>query len=161
MASGDGFSSCAFITVATTIRIAYKFKLNVNRDGSNVLSDDITIEIEDDPITIPSGMGVDSYFDLDIYDVSYDMYQGPGHVAAYRFEEGTLILDFVGAKTKQLIWRGSAKAEIDSAIVWKGNELRIDARSIGSMERTVEYAYLYGVTMQTPEITKKKKRSPK
>jgi len=41
-------------------------------------------------------------------------YWGPGGVPTYSYEEGTLVLDFVDAKTKQLIWRGSAKAEIDT-----------------------------------------------
>jgi hypothetical protein len=48
----------------------------------------------------------------------YDMYRGgywgPGGVATYRFEEGSLVLDFVDTNTKRLIWRGSAKAEIDA-----------------------------------------------
>ena len=48
----------------------------------------------------------------------YDMYSGtfwgPGGEPTYSYEEGTLILDFVDAQTKQLIWRGSAKAEIDT-----------------------------------------------
>ena len=34
-------------------------------------------------------------------------------VSEYRYEEGTLILDFMDAKTNKLIWRGAAKAEID------------------------------------------------
>ena len=34
----------------------------------------------------------------------------PGRVSVYAFEEGSLILDFVDAKSKKLIWRGSAKA---------------------------------------------------
>ena len=48
----------------------------------------------------------------------YDMYGGtfwgPGGVPTYSYEEGTLVLDFVDTKTKQLIWRGSANAEIDT-----------------------------------------------
>jgi len=30
----------------------------------------------------------------------------------YTYDEGTLILDFIDAKTKQPIWRGSAKADV-------------------------------------------------
>jgi hypothetical protein len=42
-------------------------------------------------------------------------YYGPmGGVSTYEYEEGTLILDFVNAETKQMIWRGSAKAEIQN-----------------------------------------------
>ena len=32
----------------------------------------------------------------------------------YEYEEGTLILDFVDAQSKELIWRGKAQGEIDS-----------------------------------------------
>lgn len=34
----------------------------------------------------------------------------------YEYEEGSLILDFVDPKTKNLIWRGSGKAQVDSAM---------------------------------------------
>jgi len=41
-------------------------------------------------------------------------YRGPmGGVSTFQYEEGSLILDFVDPQTKQLIWRGSAKAEVD------------------------------------------------
>ena len=40
-------------------------------------------------------------------------YWGHGGVSEYRYEEGTLILDFIDAGTHNLIWRGAAKAEID------------------------------------------------
>ena len=38
---------------------------------------------------------------------------GQSNVSEYRYEEGTLILDFVDTTTNKLIWRGAAKAEID------------------------------------------------
>ncbi|MHC4104195.1 MAG: DUF4136 domain-containing protein [Planctomycetota bacterium] len=41
-------------------------------------------------------------------------YWGPGGVDVHQYTEGTLILDFVEPKTKHLIWRGVAKAPIDS-----------------------------------------------
>ena len=40
-------------------------------------------------------------------------YWGTGAAPAYSYEEGTLILDFVNPTTKQMIWRGSAKADVD------------------------------------------------
>ena len=40
-------------------------------------------------------------------------YRRPGSVATYVYEEGSLILDFVDPETKHLVWRGSAKADID------------------------------------------------
>jgi hypothetical protein len=40
---------------------------------------------------------------------------GPsGGVSGYQYEEGSLILDFVDTKSKKLIWRGSAKAQVNS-----------------------------------------------
>ena len=45
---------------------------------------------------------------------SYVGYWGSGGVATNSYEEGTLVLDFVDAETKLLIWRGSAKAEIET-----------------------------------------------
>lgn len=41
-------------------------------------------------------------------------FRGPGGVSTYRYEEGSLILDFVDAGSKKLIWRGAAKAEIQN-----------------------------------------------
>ena len=42
-------------------------------------------------------------------------YWGPnGGVSTYEYQEGSLILDFVDAKSKKLIWRGAAKAEVQN-----------------------------------------------
>ena len=41
-------------------------------------------------------------------------YGGPRGVDVYKYEEGSLILDFVDAKSKKLIWRGSAKAQTNT-----------------------------------------------
>ncbi len=43
----------------------------------------------------------------------YGAYWGTPTIRQY--EEGTLLLDFVDAKSSQLIWRGSAKSDLDSA----------------------------------------------
>ena len=40
---------------------------------------------------------------------------GGGRTAAYKYEEGSLLLDFVNAKSNEIIWRGEVKAEIDFA----------------------------------------------
>ena len=42
-------------------------------------------------------------------------YWGPGGITAYQYEEGSLILDFVDANTKKMIWRGVAKADVNNA----------------------------------------------
>ena len=38
---------------------------------------------------------------------------GSGGVSVYEYEEGSLILDFVDAKSKKMIWRGMVKVELD------------------------------------------------
>ncbi|MCH6579464.1 MAG: DUF4136 domain-containing protein [Nitrospinae bacterium] len=50
-----------------------------------------------------------------------------GGISAYTFEEGSLILDFVDAKSKQLIWRGSAKAQVDNIDTPEKSEKLINA----------------------------------
>jgi hypothetical protein len=42
-------------------------------------------------------------------------YWGYGGVSVYKYEEGTLIIDFVEPNSKNLLWRGAAKSEIDNA----------------------------------------------
>lgn len=51
---------------------------------------------------------------------------GRGGVDVYQYEEGTLILDFVDTKTKHLIWRGTADAQIDTARSPEKREKLID-----------------------------------
>jgi hypothetical protein len=45
----------------------------------------------------------------------YGRYRGYSGVDVWEYEEGTLILDFVDADSKDLLWRGSAKAELRPA----------------------------------------------
>jgi hypothetical protein len=40
---------------------------------------------------------------------------GSNSVSTYHYEEGSLILDFVDAKSKKMIWRGAAKAKVQNA----------------------------------------------
>ena len=51
----------------------------------------------------------------------------PVGVSAYEFEEGSLILDFVDPESNKLIWRGSAKAQIDSVDTPEKREKLINA----------------------------------
>ena len=41
-------------------------------------------------------------------------YRGAGGISTYEYEEGSLILDFVDAKSKKMIWRGVAKADVNN-----------------------------------------------
>jgi len=49
-------------------------------------------------------------------------YGAPAAVSTYEYQEGSLILDFVGGQSKQLIWRGSAKAEVQNVSSPKKSE---------------------------------------
>ena len=40
-------------------------------------------------------------------------YVGPGGIDMYQYDEGTLLLDFVDTRSKDLIWRGVATGEVD------------------------------------------------
>jgi hypothetical protein len=53
-------------------------------------------------------------YDYGPYGGYWGGYWGTGGVSTFEYEEGTLILDFVDPQTNKLIWRGSAKAEIDT-----------------------------------------------
>ena len=53
-------------------------------------------------------------------------YWGPGGVDVYQYEEGSLILDFVDAESKNLIWRGSGKAQVDSSMTPESREKLIN-----------------------------------
>ena len=50
-----------------------------------------------------------------------------GGMSTYAFEEGFLILDFVDAQSKKLIWRGSAKAEVTDVNTPEKSEKLINA----------------------------------
>lgn len=42
----------------------------------------------------------------------YGPYWGPGRVGVYGYREGTLIIDFVDAQKKELVWRGIAQKDL-------------------------------------------------
>ena len=44
---------------------------------------------------------------------SYGGYWRRGGTSKFKYQEGNLILDFVDAESKQLIWRGQAKGFVD------------------------------------------------
>jgi len=48
--------------------------------------------------------------------------EATGIVSKYEYEEGSLILDFVDAKSNNMIWRGSAKAEVQNVKTAKKSE---------------------------------------
>jgi hypothetical protein len=57
----------------------------------------------------------------------YGGYRGSGGVSTYQYEEGILILDFVDAKSKKLIWRGTAKAKVQNVNTPEKSEKIINA----------------------------------
>jgi hypothetical protein len=54
-------------------------------------------------------------YDYGPYRGYHGRYPAPGGVTVNEYEEGSLILDFVDAKSKKMIWRGVAKAVVDRA----------------------------------------------
>ena len=42
-----------------------------------------------------------------------DYWENPG-VSVYQYEEGTLIIDFVESNSKNLLWRGTAKSDVNN-----------------------------------------------
>jgi hypothetical protein len=54
-------------------------------------------------------------------------YWGPRRISTYQYEEGTLILDFVDAKSKKLIWRGTAKSKVQNIDTPEKSEKIINA----------------------------------
>jgi hypothetical protein len=53
--------------------------------------------------------------------------RGPGRISTYQYEEGILILDFVDAKSRKLIWRGTAKARVQNLDTPEKSEKIINA----------------------------------
>jgi len=51
---------------------------------------------------------------MQIRDWGFGCYWGLSGVSTYEYEEGSFILDFVDAKSKKMIWRGAAKAEVQN-----------------------------------------------
>ncbi len=53
-------------------------------------------------------------YDYNRFDRYWGEYPGPVGVSIQEYEEGSLILDFVDAKSKKMIWRGIAKAVVNN-----------------------------------------------
>ncbi|MBW1891017.1 MAG: DUF4136 domain-containing protein [Deltaproteobacteria bacterium] len=80
----------------------------------------LRLSSQDPDFLIAEHMGAEEKVQINNWGYAYGPYNGywggywgNGGVSEYRYEEGTLILDFVDAETHKLIWRGAAKAEID------------------------------------------------
>ena len=54
-------------------------------------------------------------------------YWGPSGIDVYQYEEGNLILDFIDPKSKELIWRGSAKAVVGNEKTPEERQKKIEA----------------------------------
>lgn len=61
-------------------------------------------------------VGIEDRVDITNWGYTYGPYWGPWgeSIDVYHYKEGTLILDFIDYKTKQLIWRGSAQKILSS-----------------------------------------------
>jgi len=56
----------------------------------------------------------------------YEGYRPSTEVNVYQYEEGTLLLDIVNPETKKLIWRGTAKAEVNAGDSPERKEARVN-----------------------------------
>ena len=66
------------------------------------------------------------YFDSGHSYSKYSQYRTRNPIIPYEYEEGQLILDFVNAKSKELILRASAKAVIEPSLTPEQREQRIN-----------------------------------
>lgn len=78
---------------------------------------------------------------MDVYAMN-DMYGyrrgwgwGVSDVQVYQYEEGSLVLDVVDPTTKQLLWRGSAQAEVNRRLAPEAREQRIQEAVRRLLER--------------------------
>jgi hypothetical protein len=60
------------------------------------------------------------------YGYGYGGYWGGGGVDVYQYTEGTLLLDIIDAKSKQLVWRGMAQGTIDPDAPAERREQRLN-----------------------------------
>jgi len=63
----------------------------------------------DPDLLIVYHVGVKDRINVSNWGYRYGPYWGPGRVDVYGYREGTLIIDFVDAKQKELVWRGIAQ----------------------------------------------------
>ena len=70
------------------------------------------------------GCGCGGYYPA--YGYGYGGYWGGGGVDVYQYTEGTLILDLIEAKSKQLVWRGMAQGTIDENASPEQRERRLN-----------------------------------
>jgi len=73
-------------------------------------------KVPDSPdLLVVSHFGTQEKTDVSSYGYGYGWgWRGGGGVDVYQYTEGTLVLDIVDAKTKQLVWRGTAESELDN-----------------------------------------------
>jgi len=55
----------------------------------------------------------------------YPYYQRYGGIRVTKYEEGTLILDFIDPEVNEVIWQGTAKSYVDDSMVTEKRELLI------------------------------------
>ncbi len=57
--------------------------------------------------------GVENQINVDNYGYNYGGYWGGGGVSTYNYKKGTLVLDLIDVRTKELVWRGSASKTLE------------------------------------------------
>jgi hypothetical protein len=86
-------------------------------------------------------VGLESKLDVDTFYDSYGYGWGRGYgpmmydTVVREYEQGTLLLDFVDPKTRNLVWRGSASAEITTGGTPEKRQERVDKAVARMLER--------------------------
>ncbi len=112
-----------FNNLKTFSWLSFPKKADVNQLVVRRIRDAVTAELEAKGLRISSNpdfliaMHGATKEKLDIQDWGYSTpraaYWGQRDISVQQYTEGTLILDFVDAKSKQMIWRGVASGAVD------------------------------------------------
>jgi hypothetical protein len=78
----------------------------------------MTLVTENPDVLVMYYTGIDNKIEVQDYGYTYPRYgyggwYGGGQVDVYEYNEGTLIVDLIDAKSDQLVWRGTATKVID------------------------------------------------
>ena len=79
----------------------------------NLLSRGMQLVEEAPDILVAYHTGTQDRIDVSGAGYTYGSYWGGAGVNTYHYQQGTLILDIIDARTKELVWRGSASKTLD------------------------------------------------
>ncbi|UCE41405.1 MAG: DUF4136 domain-containing protein [Candidatus Aminicenantes bacterium] len=80
-----------------------------NAVASQLISKGFQIAKNNPDLLIVYHVGLKDRINVSNWGYRYGPYWGPGRVDIYGYREGTLVIDFVDTKNKELVWRGIAQ----------------------------------------------------